>query len=195
MIPTAIIICGLPLTGKSTIAEALSQKLTIRHIDTNIRFPIFGPAPKNAHGNKEAGNEMRAQMLFSYEILCRSVGFFLSCRKSIIATATFSKIKYWQLLFESLRTLPSEKQFSTERFKVILCKASQETNEREEIEKRLALRQAKGEYFGGCRDVKHYFKDKAIFQTLPLPNYLLLDTFPPRTIGECVDTALDYINR
>lgn len=197
MNPKLIIVCGLPLTGKSTIAEALSQRMDVWHIDIdiNIRYPIFGPAPKNAHGDPKAGEEMREQMFFSYETLCHAICFFLSHKKSVIATATFSKNKYWKLLFASFRKYLTEEQFANVDLKVILCEVlgMDEQEEREEIERRIAERRAKGTYAGGCRDTDHYFGDKIIFEK-PLPSitYLILNTSPPDNTKRCVDVALSY---
>lgn len=193
----AIIFCGLPLTGKSTTAEAISQKLGIRHIDidANIRFPLFGQAPENANRDPQAGEEMRAQMLFSYETLCRSICFILSRERHVIATATFSKRKYWDILLASFRKYLTAEQFANSELKVFLCEvmAIDEREEREEIEKRIATRLAEGTYFGGCKDIEHYFVDKTHFESPSGMPYLNLNTFPPNTIEHCTEIALKYV--
>ena len=185
-----IVVCGLPLTGKSTVAQGLSSQLGIHHvdIDAQVRFPLLGPPDPNPYRSPEAEALSRKEMGECYDLLIHAARSNLALGRSVIITATFSSLRSRENLTRILQEYPSVD------LRIVVCGTDRENVERDEIERRLAARAFGKDYFGGCNSVEHYLADKKRYApwTDDLP-HLALDTFAPCTIYHCVIQAHVYI--
>lgn len=187
-----IVVCGLPLTGKSTITQFLSSQLGIQYIDidSNVRFPLFGKPDPNPYHSPETEALSRKEMGECYDLLIHAARSNLTLGKSVIITATFSSLRSRENLTQIVQDYPSVK------LSIIVCGCwiEHEDAEKKEIERRLETRTFGKDYFGGCNSVEHYLADKKRYAvwTNELP-HLNLDTFPPHTIEECLSQTLAYI--
>lgn len=173
-----IVVCGLPLTGKSTIAQFLSSQLRMHHvdIDTHVRIPLLGPPDPNPYKSPEAEAASQAEMGECYDLLIHATRSNLTLGRSLIITATFSSLRSRENLTHILWDYPSLK------LPIIVCGCWTERGEVEqnEIKRRLEARTFGKNYFGGCNSVEHYLAEKKRYapwtDTIP---HLKLDTFPP----------------
>lgn len=182
-------VCGLPLTGKSTIARALSERFGVVHLDIDETFRpgiIELPHP-DPYSSEELTRVIRAEMVACYDLLFFSIGARLGLGRSTIATATLSR----QLSQENLAKVVAEHPGT--KLRIIWCRASNGSDTDGELECRLAARRHGASYFGGCTSVAHYRADQARYVPIALP-HLAIDTFPPHTVEECVAAAVSYIN-
>lgn len=181
-----IIFAGLPLTGKTTLAKRVSERLGVRHldIDENIRFPIFGYPDPDPYRSSETREQSRFQSGWCYDLLFHALDAHLAMGYSVIMTATFSRKLYRENLLKIIAKHPNV------LLKIVWCTARREDTEVEEVVRRLNSRGK--DHPGGCISVEHYLDDKRRYVPMDLP-HLELDTFPPHTIEECTEKALQYI--
>lgn len=188
-----IVVCGLPLTGKSTIAQFLSSQLRVHHvdIDTHVRIPLLGSPDPNPYRSSEAEAVSRAEMEQCYDLLIHAARSNLVLGRSLIITATFSSLRSRENLTQLLRDYPSLK------IPIIVCGCwiDREDVERKEIERRLEIRTFGKDYFGGCNSLEHYLADKKRYApwTNNIP-HLKVDTFFPNTITDSLERAFLYIS-
>ncbi len=182
-----IVVCGWPLSGKSTIANELSTRLMIYHldIDDSIRRPVFGlphPRPNESSAHMERDVE---EMAASYELLLHATQLYLQrLKRSLIVTATFSR-KEAQL--ELLGVLKRNPQV---RSRVIWCLPVKDSEN--EVRTRLMRGFGEGAYTGSVTTLERYLEVKERFQRIELP-HTKIDTFPPNSIERCVAQALAYV--
>lgn len=82
--PVLVIVSGVAGTGKSTVAEHLSQELALTHLQTDaIRRELFGPPSANDDRYSAAGREAVYR-----EVLSRAESL-LSDRQSVVLDGTF----------------------------------------------------------------------------------------------------------
>lgn len=186
--PFVIILCGLPATGKTTLGKHLSIYLHTRHLDLeeNILFPIFGLPDPNPYRSEKITKVARHEFRQSYDLLMHAAEAHLTMERSVILTAPFSN-RHYQLQIEKLQT-----RYPTTPIWIIHCKTHRLEIEKTEIEQRLKNRTFGVDYFGCCNSIEHYLFDKPRFSDIYMP-HLELDTFPPHSVGSCVETILDYI--
>ncbi|MBI3589569.1 MAG: AAA family ATPase [Candidatus Liptonbacteria bacterium] len=105
---TIIVICGVVLSGKSTIAREVSKELGIRHldVDNDIRFPIFGKPEQGADLSPEGKEQERLEMLSSYKVFLAAADELITLGRSVILTATFSREIYWEMIREVMAKHP-----------------------------------------------------------------------------------------
>ncbi len=122
---TLIIICGVPLSGKTSIAKKVAEELGIKHldVDTDIRFPIFGKPEQDADLTPEGKEQERVEMLASYKVMLSAADELLTLGRSVILTATFSREVYWEL------TKAVMAKHSDARLKVIQCQINNDSEE------------------------------------------------------------------
>lgn len=180
--PKLIIICGLPLAGKTTIARKLARILRIDHkdVDDDIRFPFFGKPQVEADLSPEGKEKERREMLASYEVLICVAEQFLKLGRSVIITATFSREIYWEMIGAVVKRNPNAS------LKVIQCRIEDDSDDT--LWKRIKAR--------GVHTVNspaHYreVRDRYID---PLPvEHTVLDTSSENAIDRNVKIAAQYI--
>jgi predicted kinase len=180
---TAIVVCGIPASGKSTIAKILAKTFDVRHydIDDDCRVPAFGQPIPNDGIDPVIDARDRDEMAGSYSILFGYVDGFLRARKSIIATCTLSSNRWGQQRLGAIY-----QQHPEARTKMIWCKPKLTDGE---LQERLNERTAK-DYTGATSSVTRIRELEGRFESIVLP-HLELDTAKP--IGVCVEKTLDYI--
>ncbi len=178
---TLIIICGVPLSGKTTIANKVSRELGIRHLDVDhdIRFPIFGAPEQDADLSTEGKEQERREMLSAYKVLLAAAEEYLSLGKSVILTATFSRNIYWLLTQEILAKHPET------QLKVIQCQIIDDKEE--EIWRRIHER--------GVHTVNspvHYREVRDRYIKLPV-DHKIIDTSGSNNLENKISQVLNYV--
>jgi len=182
--PTLIVLCGWPVSGKSTLAKRIAEFFGIRHIDIDdtIRTPILGKPAPNDGTSPEVNKHDIQEMSASYDILFATIDAFLKRGFSLVATATLSSKKWGQ---DRLWALCEQHQQAKAR--IIWCKPELTD---EELAARMTER-AK-HYTGATSDPKRVRELQGRYEPIVIP-HLELNTAPPNTVEESLAQALDYI--
>ncbi|OGY65337.1 MAG: hypothetical protein A3A16_02725 [Candidatus Harrisonbacteria bacterium RIFCSPLOWO2_01_FULL_44_18] len=181
--PCLIVVCGWPVSGKSTIAENLSKELKIHWVDIDdIRRIIFGIP----HPHPDQSPELRArdnqEMSESYQLLMHVVDFHLTYNRSLIITATFSRKTGQDALQNIYEKHPSVP------VKIIQCKPT--LLDDTAVEKRISSRGFGEKYIGGVNSLARYHEVKDRYEPIELP-HIEIDT--SGDISQCVEAALKFI--
>jgi len=145
-----IIICGLPGSGKTTLAKSLSKQLQAVHVSSDITRKSMFQKPSYSEEEKLS---VYANMLAECQELLRQ-------GKDVIADATFYRAGERQKFL----TLAAEE--GTDAFVIMTVLAE------DEIRKRLARRKKGGP---SDADFSVYFKVKGLFEPLE-DRHLVVDT-------------------
>ena len=177
------VVCGWPLSGKTTLARILADDLDIAYvdIDEHVRLPVF-KLPNPHPSNKEEMKMDGLQMKWSYYLLYTAIDGYLEIGKSVIVTATFSRARYWEPVVASLAKYPEA------RFKVIWCRPNDSESM---IEERLSQREFGVNYWSAVNSYERYKEIRDRYEPITLP-HLLLDT--SRSIGECRAEAIGFLH-
>src|SRR5579862_9238313 len=164
-----VVICGWPVSGKSTFASALAEYIHARHldIDSNVRAPVFGTPDPFPNRSGEAMKKDEEDMRGSYELLLHATDLHLRFSRRLVITATFSRRMWQDRLLELLTRYPGKCA------KAVRCAPSHDT--REFVENRLALRNPGP---SNVTDYRRYVEVKSRYET---PNWpcLVIDTYLP----------------
>jgi len=193
-----VVVCGWPLSGKSTLASRLAETLCTRHLDINlnVRAPIFGPPKFESY--EEFRETDRKEMIGSYEILLHAAEVLLHLRRSVIVSATFSRKKYQDDLYSFFRRLTQFKII----LRIIWCLPTNDPED--EIMRRIESRRANEDLAIACghsrytdpvNSVERYLEVKSRYEALDatLLPHLRIDTSAPQTIEDSLRAALTYI--
>lgn len=169
-----ILFCGLPLSGKSTLARILANHLKISHFDIDeIRHRFF------QNPQEEMSQEANLfQMGISYEALFLVTESLSKLGRDIVISATFSGRRARHNIIEISRK-------NNAPIKAIYCHASDEI-----IRERLVCREKNKDSFSTCRTWEHYKEDKAEYGILPLP-VLVADTSISQ--AENLERIIDFL--
>lgn len=170
-----VMVCGLPLTGKSTIGKKLKRRLAVPFVDIDVvRHKLF----------QQPQAEMRPiedhfQMRTSYGHLFLLAYRLIKKGHSCIITATFSR----ELYHEGIRVLS---EATNTPIKAIYCWAPDEV-----IKQRIGLREERQDSFSTCRTFKHYKSDVDRYQCPPF-EMLRVDTSQP--LEENIQEIIRFVN-
>ena len=178
---TLVIICGVPLSGKTSIAKKVAEELGVKHldVDTDIRFPIFGKPEQDADLTPEGKEQERKEMLAAYKVMLSAADELLTLDRSVILTATFSRGVYWELT-NSVMT-----KHSDAKLKVVQCKIAGDSDD--EIWRRIRER---GVHTVNSPAQYNAVKDRYI--KLPV-KHLEVDTTGPGNLAEKVSRIVKYV--
>jgi predicted kinase len=160
-----IIVCGLPGSGKTTLAEALSRRVGAVHISSDaVRKEMF---PRPVYSDEEKGKV--------YGELASRARRLLSEGRKVVVDATF----YKKGQREAMRAIADEAKV---QLRTILCSLPDET-----VRKRLMGRKP-----GGMSDADYavYTKIKEVFDPME-DEHLELDSSLP--MRELLKRALKYV--
>lgn len=180
---TAVVVAGLPLSGKTSLCVALAEKIGFHFIDID-EGPAHCVYPQESDPlrSDEARARERARMKVAYTVLHAAIEANLAEGFSVIASATYSR-------HISQDFLQAAVQQSGGTLKIILC---QFDDALEEIERRIADRIARN-VVGGCRSVSHYIEDKARYAGIKFPHLVVMMGGGEAGLRRAVAEALAYI--
>lgn len=174
---TIIAFGGLPLTGKSTLAKFLEERLKISRIDIDeVRRLLFKYHPVDPEKDCTRDTE---QMRASWGSFFALVENALYARESVIVVGTFSRESYHQRL---MSITEKHKAF----LKFIFCYAPDEV-----IADRITLRLRDKEEPSNLRSMEGYERVKARYKRIAVPHLLNLDTSKP--MKECLAKIVDFV--
>jgi predicted kinase len=178
--PTLIVVCGLPLSGKTEYSERIGAELGIRaiDIDRDLRMPVLGPP--GASGTPLDGKQMGA----AYALMFCAIEQHLKFGWSAVFTATFSSHKWGQTVLDNLFS-----GYPDFHVRIVWCVLGENTDE--EIQRRIDKREAI--YTGPVRSIARFRELEAKYDPIVLSGHLRLDTSPTRPIEECAAEALRYV--
>lgn len=145
-----IIVCGLPGSGKTTLAEAVSKKLPASHVSSDVTRKSMFPNPGYSEEEKAA----------VYERMANEVLGLLRQGRDVVADATFYRAS------ERQRFLTLAKDAGVEAFILMTVLSEEETR------KRLARRKKGGP---SDADFSVYFKVKGLFEEVT-ERHLVVDS-------------------
>ena len=183
--PILIIICGWAISGKGTVAKGVSDALKIHWIDIDeVRTLNFGPPNPNPNASEDTKKKDNEEMKGSYYLLYSAIEQVFEMERSLIVTATFSRIRYWKEILDAVN------KHQNYDLKVVWCVPKNDSNE--EISKRLAKRVFSVNSWSAVNSLDRYKEVKDRFKLPPIP-YIEIDTSPPNTPEKCVEQAVTYI--
>lgn len=178
--PLLVVIAGLPLSGKTTLGDAIRKKLGLPFCDIDrLREHITGLPTKRENDlmwaiDPEAGKKSEQYMRIAYQSLHDgAVDAMLGAGRSLIIAATYSR-KGSQEFLKSI----ADRHGAMVR--VVLCAIKGATQK--EMELRMA-REVNKEYASGCSSWEDYQEISARYQSV-----LTTRVFPPGCILK-VDTS------
>ena len=175
-------ICGLPLSGKTTIAEKLAPKLRIEHrdVDNDIRFRIFWRSPEQADLSERGKTRERNEMLSAYRVLLCVAEEFLGLGESIVVTATFSRDLYWEMTRRVMNNKPSAV------LKVIQCWIKDDSDE-------VIRRRIKARGTHTVNSLEHYWEVRDRYIKILPVQHCVIDTSSEDAVEQNVEDALAYV--
>ncbi len=181
---TLVVVCGWSLSGKSTIAGRLSEKLDVHWVDIdNIRALHFGRPDPNPTATEESRKRDGEEIKGSYNLLYRTADLYLGMSRSLIVTATFSRNRYYDEILQALVKYPHAK------LKIVWCVPLHDTDA--EMLSRLEKRQFGVNCWSSVNSIEYYKEIKNRYETPALP-HLDLDTSSSDMIDQVVELAINY---
>jgi predicted kinase len=175
---------GWPLSGKTTVARGLSNKLNRHWIDADDLWVLcFGKPNPNPVTDEEKAKDAQ-EVRRTYQLLVAAAAKNLEMGRSVIISAPFSRQIGWSDVTEML------KQFPEVHLKAIWCRPTADSEA--EIKARLAERQFGVNSWSSVNTQDRYLAGREKFETPPIP-HLVLNTSPPHTPAQSIDLALLYV--
>lgn len=178
------VLCGWPMSGKTTVARGLAEKLNRHWIDADdIWVLCFGKPNPNPVTDEEKVKDGQ-EVCRTYQLLIAAAEKNLEMGRSIIISAPFSRQVGWFDVTEMLKRFPEV------HLKAIWCRPSADGNT--EISARLANRQFGVNCWSSVNSQDRYLAGRQKFESPTVP-HLILDTSPPHTEAETTDLALLFV--
>ena len=181
--PLVIAVVGLPTTGKSTLARALSGALEAHVLDIDEGPAHCAPVQEtDPYRSDEARARERARMTVAYTTMHAAVTANLLQGFPVIVTATYSRHTNQDFLIEAVKK-------GGGRLKIVWC---QYDDSMEEIERRIQDRLQRGAT-GGCRSVAHYLDDKGRYAGIKLPHFVTMMQGGEEGVKQAVSQVLEFV--
>lgn len=152
--PLLVAIAGPPLSGKTTLGDALSDAVGLHFCDVDrLRASAFGlPTQAEDHARTSAGEEMAAKLLhermrLAYQLLHDgAVAISLANGRSLIVAATYSRRRSQEFLASAVQRANAD-------IRVVHCRVRHPT--REQLTARMR-REHDSMYVSGCNNWMDY---------------------------------------
>jgi predicted kinase len=165
-----VLMAGLPGTGKSTLAQALADRLSGSVLSKDeIRHALF--SPRDIEYSRPQDDFVMGIMLEAAEWIVRRD----PNRRVFLDGRTFSQRYQLDQVLQACEKL-------RQPWRILECVCSEAT-----AHERIATQSRAGEHPAGNRDFALYLQVKARFQVIPLPK-TVIDT--DRPLEDCVRQAL-----
>lgn len=183
MKPTAAVVCGLPTSGKTTLAREIARRTGLHLIDFDAG-ELFSTYPQepNPYASEESKARETSRARIIYTVMHAAVEANLKEGRSLIITATYSR-------HASQDFLKAAVEHGGGRLKMALCKYG---DTEAEIKRRIRSRSRK--YRGGCRSLEHYLDDRARWAGIKLPHITVRMEGGERGTKQAVEEVLAYLN-
>lgn len=181
---TVVAIAGLPLSGKTTLGDALAKATGIHFVDIDAG-PVSCAPPQEPDPlqSEEARAREQARMRVAYTILHAAIEANLAQGFSVIVAATYSRRASQEFLRAAVERAGGV-------LKVIWCQFSDTP---EEIERRVTDRLTCG-LVGGCRSASHYLDDKSRYDGVMLPHIPVMIDDNEEGVARAVEQAIAYLD-
>lgn len=184
MQPTAVVIVGLPTSGKTILGKLLAKQTGFHFIDIDDGpAQCTYPQVDNPYTSPEALERKRVLMKISYNVLFAAIEENLREGLSIIAAATFSRHERQEKLQEIATR-------NNARLRVLWCQYSDTHGE---VERRIKERVRKRKR-GGVRTMRHYEEDMNSYACIKLP-HLVVKTDPGVDDDALLQEVVSYIEQ
>ena len=186
--PTLIFVCGWPMSGKTTLAEAIRDSFEgLHHIDIDeVRALMIGMPDPHSDLSEEARRRDGQEMGGAYRFVNDCIDWHLSQSRSILATATLSR-RGGQEALHSIYT-----RYPGVRVRIIQCIPLGDTAEKvADVMSRRSF--GVDGYKGGVNSPRRYFEVKDRYDKIVLP-HLKIDTWGSlNSVGDELGLATLYI--
>lgn len=184
--PLILVLCGWPLSGKTSTAVHLQRRLDLHLADVDrIAHAALGPPEADWRATEAGRRRNLNRMAMAYDMLHHAVRVHLEVAeppRSLLVVSTYSRASSWRYLQQILEPHPRA------RLEVAwLCPVddSPETVER-------LLAQRSDAYLGACTSAAEYFDVKERFEPPTLP-HLRVDSWLRNSAEGCADRVEDYL--
>ncbi len=181
-----IVVCGHPVSGKTTLANLLAKELNFHLVDIDrVRKLAFGDPHPRPNESAELMARDRQEMLHSYRAMLDIAGACAEMNKSVIITATFSRQSYR----DSLKSLISA--YPRVSLAIVQCMLSMPTIEEEnaEVQRRLSR---PFDSAGAVTTLERYWEVKNRFEPMNM-DQLVINTAPPQTVRDSATKVFHFL--
>lgn len=184
--PTLIVICGWPMSGKTTLATTVRQHLNVHHIDIDeVRWLMVGQPYPHPNESPELMKRNVQEMGMAYRLLIAGAHENLAAGRSVLITATFSRRMGQEMLHDLMA------KHHGARLHVIQCIPQCDTPE--EVARIISARDfGEGGYKGAVNSPERYFEVKGRYDPIELP-HLKIATWGASSVEDETRLALEYI--
>lgn len=175
-----VAIMGVPLSGKTTLGNALSRRIGVHFIDIDdgpARCAL--PLDPEPLATEEKAAETRKRMAIRYSVLHEAISANLRQGFPLIVAATYASKSSQEFLRRAVKE-------NGGALKLIECVFNDENGE---VERRIHYRHANGET-GGCRSISTYRADKGKYEGPNLPHFTVNTS---EGVEQAIKDAITYI--
>lgn len=193
--PTLIGVFGWPFSGKTTLADEISQRLGVHCVDiNNLRVVNIGKPHDNPNESPEAKKRDGQEMGGSYRFLFTDADWHLEMRRSLIIVCTLSRKKGGQT---TLMDICMKHPLARQRF--IQCIPQDDADD--EVEQRIKKAREQpimtpwGPYKDPVNTLERYLEVKNRYNPLEIPHIKISTWGSANTVEDEARIALEYILR
>lgn len=184
--PWILVLCGWPLSGKTSTAALLQRQLGVHVADVDrIAQAALGP-PEADWRTSEAGRRRNLnRMAMAYDMLHHAVRVHLEVAeppRSLLVVSTYSRASSWRHLQAVLAPHPE--------VRLEVAWLAPVGDSPAAVQRLLAQRSR--DYLGACTSAEEYFDVKRRFEPPTVP-HLRIDSWFRNSPEACADRIADYL--